>query len=531
MKITRLDPLSRKPTADAWSLSRACRRLTIGRAPPADVLLDNPDVSPLHAELSWQSGSLSIRDLASINGVFLRDSRILRAPLQDQDVFSVGQTPFLVSVEPADLAARRTHLLTFAGILLGALLLAFLILSIALDVRNAAPEAPPQDPVPLLPPVTDAALHRLSDQYAQASDLLVEARRILADGLDDLRAAQLLQQAYALNTNLVQASLLLKGLQDNRGPAIQRQIDRLVAQGQFQNALDLLQKQQALVGAPDAVDQTKAAIAQRIQYQNALQALRDGDLDQAQSLLDALPPDFGPERQSALDRLAKSRAAVQWADDLQHKVDALNLDDARALAAQEPTYAPFLSPDALGEVHGALARADAIQDVQRLVALGNAYVLVPKIADVPALSHLLQPLRDQLAPQVDALRQTATHEAAKTQPPPLPVTLDDALASYAAAQAYAALYVLQSAPADLAQYRRHADRWQGYLAAVASRANAYADQGAREEARAILSPLLPHLDEYDPLTFPLRNLAAHLAPTKSGTSTPWKTPIQETRQD
>jgi len=47
---------------------------------------------------------------------------------------------------------------------------------------------------------------------------------------------------------------------------------------------------------------------------------------------------------------------------------------------------------------------------------------------------------------------------------------------------------------------------------VAARAQTYVAQGARAEARAILDPLLPHLDEYDEATQPLRQLAAQIAP-------------------
>ncbi|MBP7010401.1 MAG: hypothetical protein KBC66_11485, partial [Kiritimatiellae bacterium] len=40
----------------------------------------------------------------------------------------------------------------------------------------------------------------------------------------------------------------------------------------------------------------------------------------------------------------------------------------------------------------------------------------------------------------------------------------------------------------------------------------YIDKGAREEARAILTPLLPHLDDYDAETYPVRNRMAQIVP-------------------
>ena len=512
MKITRLDPKTQEPTADIWSLSRDCRRLVIGRSAPAEIQFDSPDLSPRHAELSWQSGWTTLHDLASINGIFLRDARILRATLQDRDVFSVGGLSFRADVEPADLAARRTRQLCLLGILVGGILVALLVYAFFRDAQTAEPEAPPEEPTPILPAAADPAFQKLSDQYAEATDLLNESRRIIADGLDDLRAAQLLQQALALNTNLPQASLLLKGLQENHSAGIQQRIDSLVASGQFQNALDELERQNPLVGDPDAVRKTQDKINQRLQYQRALDALDQGDLDAAENDLAPLSPDIVPERQAALDRLARCRTAVAWAAELERLADQNDLPAVQRLADDEPRHAPYLSPEALGEVHGAIARARAMEDMKKLIAAGNTYILVQYLPDIPALSDMCQPLRDSLAPQARDLRQAADAEAAHATARPLPEDLKDALASYSAARAFASLYVIHPEPADLRQYRLHSERWNAYLATIASRARAYLDEGAREEARAILQPLLPHLDDYDPASYPLRNLSVQLTP-------------------
>ncbi len=513
MKITRLDPQTQKPTADTWSLSHDCRQLTIGRTPPADILLDSPDISPHHAELSWQGGSLTIRDLASINGVMLHDSRILRATLQDKDIFTVGGIPFQVAVEAEDLSARRSRLLIFCGFFLGLVVVAVFVLALLRDAKNTVAEAPPQEPTPILPPVTDPAFQQMSDQYEEASDYLSESRRLIADGLNDLQAAQLLTNAIALNPNLPQASLLLKGLQETHSAKIQQQIDQLIAAGRFQDALSELNRQQALVGSTNAVQETQTKVSQRIQYQAALQALDQGDLDTAETTLTSLSPILIPERQAALDRLAKCRQAAAWATQLEDLADQNNWTVLQTLADQEPAFSPYLSEDTLSEVRGALDRARALQEMQTLIANSNTYILVSYISDIPNLSAMLQPLRESLTPQADTLRQSATTAARQTTPNPVPVALNDALASYAAAQAYASLDIITSSPDDLHAYRLHANRWNAYLSAIQTRAAAYIERGAREEARAILTPLLPHLDPYDPNTYPLRTLASHIAPT------------------
>ena len=512
MKITRLDPQTQKPTADSWSLSRSCRQLTIGRTAPADILLDSPDISPRHAELSWQGGSLAIRDLASINGILLRNSRILRATLQDNDIFSVGGIPFQVTVEADDLSARRTRLLAVSGISLGIVAGTVLVLALIRDAQNAAPESPPQEPTPIRPPITDPAFQKMSDQYSQASDLLDESRRLIADGLNDLQAAQLLEQAITLNPNLPQASLLLKGLQETHSVEIQQKIDSLIAAGRFQDALDELHRQQALVGSPNAVQETQTKISQRIQYQAALQALDQGDLDTAENDLSSLSPDLIPERQAALDRLAKCREALAWATQLETLSDQNNWTELQHLSDQEAAYSPFLSDDALSEVHGALARARALQEMQTLISTRNTYILVRYINDIPNLSAMLQPLRDALAPQADTFRQLIASETPKTTSNPVPMDLKDALASYTIAKAYASLCILHSNPDDLRAYHQHANRWNAYLATIQTLSNAYLERGAREEARTLLTPLLPHLDNYDSNTYPLRTLSSQIAP-------------------
>ena len=513
MKITRLDPRTQQPTADTWTLSRTTRLLVIGRNPPAEIQLDSTDVSPRHAELAWQGGSVTIRDLASINGIVCRNSRVLRITLQDNDVFSIGGIPFQATVEPADLAARRSRLLTLAGAALGGILLALLV-SALIRSSKSAPEAAAAEPSPIVSPAVDPAFQKMSDQYATASALLDESRRIMADGADDLHAAELLQRALGLNPNLSEADLLLKGLQGSHGAAIQQQIDALVSAGRFQEALDELNRQKALVGAPDAVQKTQAKIAQRIQFQNALTALDDGDLDAAAKLFDGLSASSIPELSGALDRLAKCRAAVAWAEKLEHMADRNDLEAVQRLASDEDQHAPFLSADALSEVRGALARAGAIGDIQKLIATGNTYVLAQYLGDVPNLDEMLKPLRKTLAPQAETLRQTAETEAAKTSAAPVPADLEDAHASYAAAKAYAALCILRQNDDDYRAYRLHSDRWNAYLSALVARAQSYLAQGAREEARAVLRPALPLLDDFDPATAALRSLEAQLTPVE-----------------
>jgi serine phosphatase RsbU (regulator of sigma subunit) len=63
--------------------------VTIGRAPPADVVLDSPTVSRRHCRLDLLDGRLWLTDLASTNGTFVDGARIT-APIAPEDGANIG---------------------------------------------------------------------------------------------------------------------------------------------------------------------------------------------------------------------------------------------------------------------------------------------------------------------------------------------------------------------------------------------------------------------------------------------------------
>jgi ABC-type multidrug transport system ATPase subunit/pSer/pThr/pTyr-binding forkhead associated (FHA) protein len=78
--------------------------LTLGRSPTADVVLDSPIVSKLHARLVRQDGAVQIEDLGSSNGTYVDGARVERAPLAPGARVVIG--PFLLELA-AD--ALRVH--------------------------------------------------------------------------------------------------------------------------------------------------------------------------------------------------------------------------------------------------------------------------------------------------------------------------------------------------------------------------------------------------------------------------------------
>src|SRR5690606_31492403 len=68
----------------------AARTVTIGRVVENDVVLDHPNVSRMHAEISAEDGKLFVDDLGSANGTLLNGRRVDRAEVRHRDVLAIG---------------------------------------------------------------------------------------------------------------------------------------------------------------------------------------------------------------------------------------------------------------------------------------------------------------------------------------------------------------------------------------------------------------------------------------------------------
>lgn len=72
--------------------------LLVGRAAPATVLLDDPEVSGLHCELKATPEGVVLRDLGSRNGTFVGGVKVREVVLVDRTEVMIGRTHVVVDV-------------------------------------------------------------------------------------------------------------------------------------------------------------------------------------------------------------------------------------------------------------------------------------------------------------------------------------------------------------------------------------------------------------------------------------------------
>ncbi len=66
-------------------------RVTIGRHPHNDIVLDDPAVSGRHAAITCDGAGATLEDLGSSNGTFVNGARITQARLAQRDRFSIAR--------------------------------------------------------------------------------------------------------------------------------------------------------------------------------------------------------------------------------------------------------------------------------------------------------------------------------------------------------------------------------------------------------------------------------------------------------
>lgn len=81
---------------DQWNLDLPC---TVGRGEDCDIRINDASVSRQHCRLTTNAyGAVSVQDLGSTNGIYVRDQRVRQAALTVGEVFQIGGVDVRIEV-------------------------------------------------------------------------------------------------------------------------------------------------------------------------------------------------------------------------------------------------------------------------------------------------------------------------------------------------------------------------------------------------------------------------------------------------
>lgn len=72
--------------------------ITLGRHSEADLRLPLPDVSRRHCRFTWADGQWQVRDLSSLNGIYVNGLQVRQASLAQNDLVRIGGFTFAVDL-------------------------------------------------------------------------------------------------------------------------------------------------------------------------------------------------------------------------------------------------------------------------------------------------------------------------------------------------------------------------------------------------------------------------------------------------
>jgi pSer/pThr/pTyr-binding forkhead associated (FHA) protein len=112
-------PLRLRVMPDDWTIELAKPAVVVGRHTDVELRLAYPDVSRRHCRLSFADGLWRVRDLDSLNGLFVNGERIHEATLTEGDELQIGEATLIVTEAPAALGAGADVLRSIAEALPG----------------------------------------------------------------------------------------------------------------------------------------------------------------------------------------------------------------------------------------------------------------------------------------------------------------------------------------------------------------------------------------------------------------------------
>lgn len=96
-----------RPTGGGDNIPLIREKMSIGRRESCDICLKFPNISGVHAELSFRTGYWYVRDCNSTNGIKVNGVRVLEKMLYPTDRLTIGKRDYTIAYElPADHMGR-----------------------------------------------------------------------------------------------------------------------------------------------------------------------------------------------------------------------------------------------------------------------------------------------------------------------------------------------------------------------------------------------------------------------------------------
>lgn len=509
MKIIPLQPDGKTPLAGAWTLDAAHREGIFGRGEDAAFRVADGSLSPHHAHFAWQSGTLAVRDLDSINGLSRAGRKVRRAEFSGEGMLLAGNVVLHILPEKGDAAARfrsrlmRTALLiaSFAVLLVAAKIVSEYAFGRAQDAGGEEEEVL----VPIQPTPPSPEQQEEFRRIEKSRALVEKALDALGNGEPPEGAAADLIAAIRLHddpseravSTLVglQARYAAPHLEAARAAAERRDYAKVDAEIA---AADIYYPEE-----PEEVESIRKLVAAQRAFEQVIAWMKEGRFAEAEALAETIDGALVPEAEALKAQIAMARRAEAWAENFSAAVHAGDVAAAEGLLQEEEAWRHWLTPP---EAKAFARRKEALRGLEKRLAMYEAgYVhdlllLDSSDHDLAVLREAAEDLAERCrrtAEADEALLAEAEREAGNLAEPPADEA--EARASLVAEMPAARLYWATGRPQEgKERFFAHHGRWVQYVQSVMARAKAYLELGSREEARRTLAEILPDITDDTP---------------------------------
>lgn len=509
MKIIPLQPDGKTPIGGAWTLDAAHREGIFGRGEDAAFRIADGSLSLHHAHFSWQSGTLVVRDLDSINGLSRAGRKVRRAEFSGEGMLAAGNVVLHVLPEKGDAAARfRSRLMRTALVLA-----AFAVLLVAAKIVSEyafgrAQDAGGEEEEVLVPIQPTPPSPEQQEQFRR----IEKSRALVEKALDALgngeppedAAADLIAAVRLYDDPSGRAVSTLVGLQA-RYAAPHLDAARAAAKKRNYAKVDaeLAAAEIYYLEPPEEAESVRKLVFAQRAFEKTVRLMQAGRSAEAAALAETIDPDLVPEAKDVKEQIAMARRAEAWAERFSAAVRKGDVAAAEGLLEKEEKWRNWLTPPDAKEF---ARRKEALRELEKLLAMYEAghvhdlLVLDPSDHGLPVLEEAAEKLGEacrRTAEEDEALLAEAEREAGDLAEPPADEA--EARASLVAEMPAARLYWAGGRTQEgKERFFAHHGRWVLYVKSVKDRAKAYLELGAREEARRTLEGILPNVTDGTP---------------------------------